>query len=181
MKLDQQALEYLRVGSASGDQAQQTFLLFVNSLASATVLVAQQADVHVGFDPNTQLAVFDPVAFHNANTHFVAQYGANALMHITQLKCQENIFATTKYTSDPHYDTVMQMQGASIDATGTGQINFRSTITKSATPGEDQQICVGYGPETQKGILKTDCEDDCTLEAAMNSQMLAYGKEDFLQ
>jgi hypothetical protein len=45
MKLDQQALEYLRVGSASGDQAQQTFLLFVNSLASSTVLIAQQAEL----------------------------------------------------------------------------------------------------------------------------------------
>jgi hypothetical protein len=114
MKLDQQALEYLRVGSTSGDQSQQTFLLFVNSLASATVLIAQQADVHVGFDPSTQLAVFDPVAFHNANKHYVAQHGADALMYITQLKCQENIFATTKYTSDPHYDTVMQMQSAKV-------------------------------------------------------------------
>jgi len=182
MKLDQQALEHLRVGSASGDQAQQTFLMFVNSLASATVQIAQQADVQIGFDPSTQLAVFDPVAFQNANANFVAQNGANALMKIVQLKCQENVFSSTKYTSDPHYDTVMQMQAASINNVGTGQIKFQSRIELSKnTPGEDQQIGVGYGLEDKAGVLNTDCEDDAAFIIALSSQMLAYSKAEFLQ
>lgn len=182
IKLDQQALEHLRVGSASGDQAQQTFLMFVNSLASATVQIAQQADVHIGFDPSTQLAVFDPVAFQNANAHFVAQYGADALMKIVQLKCQENVFSSTKYTSDPHYDTVMQMQAANINMAGTGQINFQSKIELSKnTAGEDQQIGVGYGLEDKAGVLNTDCEDDATFIIALSSQMLAFSKAEFLQ
>ena len=97
MKMDQQAIEHLRIGCASGDQAQQTFLTIVNSLASATVHIAQRADVCIGYDPSTQLAVFDPVAFHKANTEFVVANGADALMHQVQLKCQENIVSGTKY------------------------------------------------------------------------------------
>ena len=181
MKTDQQALEYMRRGSATGDQAQQTFLMFVNSLASATVQIAQQAGVHIGFDPSTQLAIFDPVAFQNANQNFVAHCGANALMEIVQLKCQENVFASTQYTSDPKYNTVMQMRDARVNNNGSGRIDFQSQIVKSDVPGEDQQIGVGYGLENNAGLLKTDCEDVAALEVALSSQMLAFPKAEFLQ
>jgi hypothetical protein len=180
MKLDQQAIEYLRVGCASGDQSQQSFLTFVNSLTSATVHVAQKADVSIGFDVSTQLAVFDPVAFHNANTEFIAKNGADALMHLVQLKCQENIVAGTKYESDPEYSTVLQMKTAHIDATGSGHIDFASVVVKKNNPGEDQKISTGLGPEDH-GVLPCDCEDVGNGNAMITSQMLAFPEKEFLQ
>lgn len=99
-----------------------TFLTFVNSLASATVHIAQRADVYIGFDASTQLAVFYPVAFHNANTEFVMANGADALMHQVQMKCQEYIVSGTKYQSDPEYNMALQMNDAHMDATGSGHI-----------------------------------------------------------
>ena len=180
VKLDQQAIEHLRIGCASGDQSQQTFLTFVNSLASATVQIAQQADVCMGFDASTQLAIFDPIAFHNANAQFVGTNGTDALMHLVQLKCQENIVAGTQYQSDPEYNTMLQMKDAQMDATGSGHIDFTSIIVKSKLPGEDQRISIGYGPE-DSGILPFDCEDFGNGNASMSSQMLAFGEQDFLQ
>ncbi len=180
MKLDQQAIEHLSVGCASGDQSQQTFLTFVNSLASATVQIAQQADVCIGFDAATQLAVFDPVAFHNANTQFVGAHGADALMHLVQLKCQENIVSGTRYQSDPEYNTMLQLKDPQIDAKGSGHIDFDSVIVKSKMPGEDQRISIGYGPE-DSGILAFDCEDFGNGNVSISSQMLAFGEQDFLR
>ena len=180
MKLDQQAMEHLRIGCASGDQAQQTFLTFVNALASATVHIAQRADVCIGYNPSTQLAVFDEVAFHHANTEFVAAYGADALMGHMQLKCQELIVSDTIYKSDPAYNTALKMQDPQIDAKGSGHINFTSIVLKSKFPGEDQRISIGYGPE-DRGRLPGDCEDFGNGNGSMSSQMLAFNEADFMQ
>ena len=180
MKLDQQAIEYLRIGCASGDQSQQSFLTFVNSLASATVHIAQKADVCIGLDESTQLAVFDPIAFHNANTEFVVKNGADALMHLVQLKCQENIVAGTKYESDPAYATALQMKNANIDTSGSGHIDFTSVVIKTNIPGEDQKISIGLGPEDH-GVVPCDCEDVGNGNAMNTSQILAFSEQEFLQ
>jgi hypothetical protein len=180
MKLDQQAIEHLRIGCASGDQAQQTFLTFVNSLASATVQIAQKADVCIGYDPSTQLAVFDPVAFHHVNTEFVAANGADALMGLVQLKCQEIIVSDTIYKSDPSYNTALQMKDPQIDEKGSGHIDFTSIIVQSKFPGEDQRNSIGYGPE-DTGRLAFDCEDFGNGNASMSSHMLAFNEADFSQ
>lgn len=185
MKLDQQALEELRIGCNCGDQSQQTFLTFVNSLASAMVQIAQQADVTIGYDATTQLAVFDQQAFHNACLNFVAANGADALLNIVQLKCQENIVAVTTYQSDPEYTTVLQMKQATIDRNGSGVIGFDTRINLSANPGEDQRMSIAAGPEdsvvTSKGTSKGDCEDFANTLAGVTSLMKAFTEHDFLQ
>jgi hypothetical protein len=136
--------------------------------------------VCIGYDSSTQLAVFDPIAFHKANTEFVVANGADALMHQVQLKCPENMVSGTKYKSDPEYNTTLQMNDAHMDATGSGHIDFTSIVVKSKLPGEDQRISIGYGPE-DSGILAFDCEDFGSGNASMSSQMLAFSEQGFLQ
>ena len=181
MKLDQQALEELRIGCNSGDQSQQTFLTFVNSLASAMVQIAQQADVTIGYDTTTQLAVFDQQAFHNACVNFVATNGPDALLNLVQLKCQENIVAVTTYQSDPEYTTVLQLKQATIDTNGSGVIGFESRINLSANPGEDQRMSIAAGPEDSVVTSRGDCEDFANTMAGLTSQMKAFTEYDFLQ
>lgn len=171
--LDNEQIQHLRVGAQINGQAQQTMLMFVNSLVSSIVANAQLAGVPIGYSPASQSALFDPLAVHTANHDFVTKYGVDELMHKTMYNCQQNICGRTQYGSDPAYGTSMQVEAAKLDAYGRGSMQVKPVVQLLPTSGEDQQVEIGCGPlATSRPIV--DCEDSANTLACMASVMRAY-------
>lgn len=179
-KLDEQALEEVRIGCVTGDEKKQVFINFVNAMASTAVQIAQRADVPMVFDHSSQLAMFDREHFDKAIGDFVKKNGVDALMHQILLQQQAHVVAATKYTSDPAYCTVVRAKDVQMDSHGNGHVNFRAEIIKSKDPGEDQQTLGGMGP-TSHGYLERDCEDVANLIAVTTSLLKAFPEDEFLQ
>jgi hypothetical protein len=178
-QLDNQAMEHLRRGAAKGNQAQQTWMLLANALASTVVQIGQRRGVLMGFDEQTQLALFNAEHLHSAVLEHMRTNSAHALLDMTMKHCQEIICATTKYEGDPGYEIGMTMDKALIGPDGKGHIDFTSTIVKSKLAKEDQSITIGYD-QTNQGVLAYDCEDLGNGNLSIISQMLSVDEHQLL-
>jgi hypothetical protein len=178
-QLDNQAMEHLRRGAAKGNQAQQTWMLLANALASTVVQIGQLRGVLMGFDEQTQLTFFNAEHLHSAVLEHMRTNRAHALLDMTMKHCQEIICATTKYEGDPGYEIGMTMDKAFIGPDGKGHIDFTSTIVKSKLAKEDQSITIGYD-QTNQGVLAYDCEDLGNGNLSIISQMLLVDEHQLL-
>jgi hypothetical protein len=79
-QLDNQAMEHLRRGAAKGNQAQQTWMLLANALASSVVQIGQPRGVLMAFDEQTQLAQFNTEYLHSAVLEHMRTNSAHALL-----------------------------------------------------------------------------------------------------
>lgn len=178
-KLSNEQLEFLREGAQSGGQLEQTMLLFVNSLVSTVVSNAQGANVLIAYDHANKAAMFDPLAFHQANHDFVREHGADALMQKLLYNCQQNICEQSRYGNDPAYQTCTELYNANLDNNGNGAVQVKTVLRLMPFSGEDQKISTGYGP-ADHGRLILDCEDSASGILSLVSVMRSTTEEYFV-
>lgn len=178
--LDNTQIQFVREGSHSGGQAEQTSLLLANALATVIVQNAQAAGVQMGYNSGNQSSVFDPAAVHDANVAFVQQQGPAELMHHVQYAMQELLCSQSTYDKDPAYETCIKINASHIDNSGRGQLAVETELRLSKNAGEDQVtgvgICIG-----QKGPEDHDCEDYAAGNGAVTSSMRCTPKALFLE